>query len=161
MMFRRKNKDPKKYLNQLDVDLDVYDFLGTSNFRYNDIPHKWVCYFFVEKHDYEGGRRLIKVLGNAPDYKHHSWFFTHAVPWELGQGELYKHISGTVSDKLNAYVIQKFGYMWDTETHSYVPASAEKLYERAAATQSEANNDVIERIEDINDNIVSVNFKKD
>lgn len=134
-------------------DLSKWHYLGNSMCSYtNDKKEKIVTYpifLFVSKTDEK--RRSFYCADGA---KTHRFVEMYIKPWAAGEGEVYVRIQGEdnyPSDYLKAYMLDKFGAEWDSETNwwgssdnaKYTSANNKQKRERKPKTETTPESNVV------------------
>lgn len=105
------------------VDLNVYDFLGTSEASYvNDDgkPLKSMSLYFFSKKGNPKDRKLYKNDTSIHKYDslHTHPFVREAEIWAIGEGELYTYVNNP-SEFLQQWMSSTRGYNWDGKRWTY------------------------------------------
>jgi hypothetical protein len=155
MWFRKNKTEPAKNLLH-GVDIDLWDYLGSTEIKFDKIP--FIVYYFWKKGDDDvrqyvvGGSdksSIAFVKGN------HRYIYHTCELWRIAETEIYVPIREP-SKWLNEYMFNQHGHKWDKEKNWWVLATDQDRYEHSVAQHQKKHPEIYTA-----DNIVTVNFKKE
>lgn len=148
----KKTETPQNLLH--GVDMDVWDYLGSTEIRFDKVP--FIIYFFWKKGD-DDVRQY--VVGPSDDSRiafvksNHRYIYHTCELWRIAETEIYVPIREP-SKWLNEYMFNQHGHTWDKEKKWWVLATEQDRYDHAKANQTP-------KIIATDDNLIKVNFKKE
>jgi hypothetical protein len=135
------------------VDLNEWNYLGSSPIKYGTQPFE--VYYFMKKGD--DVRKYVVKGSDKSSIKfvseNHRYISHTCELWRISELEIYTPIYAP-SNWLKDHLFQTNGWKWDTTKKWWVLATDQDKYEYAQANQSI-------KVIATDDNIVSVNFKKE
>jgi hypothetical protein len=149
--FRKKSTIPQNQFH--GFDLNVWDYLGWSEIRYDHVPS--TIHFFWKKGDDD--IRAYTLTGGSDFHlktiaRLHSYVHKTCELWRIHEIELYTPVRYP-SKFLKEWMFSEYGYAWNDEKTWWVIASDQDKYEYSAVSQKDKPK-IIE-----NDNVLTIDFK--
>lgn len=150
--FRKKTKSKLNVLH--GHDLDVWDYLGWTEIRFDGVPNS--IHFFWKK-----GKEDVRsyVLTGRPSSvlkaikELHRYVSDTCELWRIRENEIYIPIRNP-SNFLKEYMMDHFSGVWSTERNWWVSASDQDKYDHSVRSHQKKHPDIY-----TDDNIVTVDFK--
>lgn len=157
MFFRKKKAKVEVTKNFLHgVDLDVWDYLGSTEIKFDNVPYE--LYFFHKKGSV-AERKYILVGSNSSRLKIvtevHSFVYHDCELWRIGEHEIFAVIRKP-SKTLKAIAFDDYGYVWSKEKDWWVYASDQDRYNHEVSVHQKKHSKIISE----DNNIVKIDFKK-
>lgn len=145
-------------------NLKEWNYLGYTeiSIAYSDAGYKEVCqvFFFMDKEDEDVRQYVLKSKALHKDFKNHAWVTRNADLWAAAEIEWYQPISDNPSRYTRARILEEFNSVWSNEKKWWVSNDAAK-YEAAKQKQKKQETEEEEKVVAVEDNVLTVNFKKD
>jgi hypothetical protein len=149
--FRKKPATTQKTFH--GFDLTVWDYLGSTEIKFNKVPIP--IYFFWKKETHE---RAYTVTGHSKFFlnevtKIHPFVINECELWRIGESVVYTSIHRP-SIFFKEWIFSEYNYVWSTEKSWWVCATDADKYKRSVAqTQKETPKIVTDN------NVLTVDFK--
>lgn len=157
-MFFRKKKAKVESTNRVfhGVDLEVWDYLGSTEIKFDNIPYE--LYFFHKKGAVT--ERKYVLVGSTPSRiklvrNIHSFVYHDCELWRIGEHGIFAVIRNP-SKALKAIAFEEHGYVWSKEKNWWAHASDKDRYDYEVTLHQKKQSKVISE----DDNIVKIDFKK-
>ena len=157
--LRKVSEAPRLY----GFNLDEWNYIGYTEISYTDsyntLTHSAQVFFFISKDNEDQRRYVIKCRAMKKDFQNHAWIIRNADLWAAGETEWYQPISDSPSKYTRDRILEEYNSVWSSEKRWWISNDAAK-YEAAKQKQKQEQTEE-EKVVSVEDNVLTVNFKKD